>query len=138
MGKCDGCDKIFCKDHFTYAAHDCPGANKKDRRVIVCPLCEKALPHPQGEDANQIWEQHAASGDCRPPAAVAERPKPKCPVKGCKVKLTAINQFKCPTCNECVCMAHRFEDQHECRPAGARGKKRTKKDALLGSVAASH
>merc|ERR1712151_818352 len=66
--KCDGCDKVFCKDHFAYDAHDCPGAKAKDRRVIVCPLCTKTVPHPAG-------------------APSVGAVKPKCPVKGCKEKL---------------------------------------------------
>merc|ERR1712232_149934 len=122
-----GCDKIFCKDHFAYQSHNCPGAKAKDKRVIVCPLCSKAVPHPVGEDANLIWEQHASSGDCRPASIGTAAPsggpaKPKCPVKGCKEKLTCINQFKCPTCNQCVCMKHRFEDLHDCCPVGNRGR----------------
>merc|ERR1712232_377022 len=99
----------------------------KDKRVIICPLCTKALPHPAGEDANVIWEQHASSAECRPATANSAASsggvaKPKCPVKGCKEKLTSINKFKCPTCSQCVCMKHRFEDQHDCRPAGVCGR----------------
>jgi hypothetical protein len=80
--------------------------------VIVCPICTEGIPFAAGEDANAVWERHAASGKCHPPPP----PKPKCPVSGCKEKLTAINSVNCNTCGQKVCMKHRFEDSHVCVP----------------------
>lgn len=118
---CDACGKSYCGSHFKYEAHSCPkGRADKDKRVIVCPICTEAVPLPAGEDANAIWEAHAASGKCHAPPP----PKPKCPVSGCKSKLTAINSVTCGSCGQKVCMTHRFEDSHECRPqrSSARGR----------------
>mmetsp|Transcript_50921 Transcript_50921/g.80784 ORF Transcript_50921/g.80784 Transcript_50921/m.80784 type:complete len:179 (-) Transcript_50921:174-710(-) len=110
---CDACGEVFCSEHFKYDAHDCPkGRADKDKRVIVCPICTKGVSLPPGEDPNRVWETHAASGDCHPPPP----PKPKCPVSGCKEKLTSISSITCGTCGQKVCMKHRFEDSHDCRP----------------------
>merc|ERR1719401_1731082 len=115
---CDACGQTFCSEHYKYDAHACSkGRAEKDKRVIVCPLCAKAVPLPHGEDENAVWERHATSGECCPPPVPVA--KPRCPVKGCKEKLTAINSFTCGTCNQKVCMTHRFEDAHDCRPSAA-------------------
>jgi len=116
---CDACCKSFCSTHFRYEAHSCSKvAADKDKRVIVCPICTDAIPLPAGKDANAIWEAHAASGKCHPPPP----PKPRCPVAGCKEKLTAINSITCGSCGQTVCMKHRFEDSHECRPQRANAR----------------
>merc|ERR1712187_325229 len=110
--ECDDCGETFCSECFKYDAHDCrKGRADKDKRVIVCPICQQGVPLPAGEDANAIWEAHAASGKCHPPPP----PKPKCPVSGCKEKLSSINSVTCGTCNQKVCMKHRFEDSHDCK-----------------------
>ena len=36
----------------------------QDRRVIVCPLCDMAIPHTG--DENVLFEAHVASGACVP------------------------------------------------------------------------
>lgn len=111
--QCDACGKSYCSTHFRYEAHCCPkGRADKDKRVIVCPICTESLPLPAGDDANAVWEVHAASGKCHSPPP----PKPRCPVSGCKEKLTTINSIQCGSCSQLVCMKHRFEDLHECRP----------------------
>jgi len=113
---CDGCGEVFCSEHFKYEAHSCPkGRATTDKRVIVCPLCSQAVPLPYGEDENVVWERHASSGECRPICGVVA--KPRCPVPGCKEKLTTLNTYSCGTCHKKVCLKHRFEDLHECKPA---------------------
>lgn len=119
---CDGCGKIFCKDHFRCEEHNCPAAKAKDRRVVVCALCGKAVPHGHGEEANAVLERHIESGDCRPTTA-ASASKPRCPARGCKEKLTSINSFQCGPCGQRVCMKHRFEDQHDCKRPGPLGRR---------------
>merc|ERR1719473_1246657 len=85
-------------------------APPRDRRVIVCPLCHKALPITAGEDENEVWERHTAAGLCQ------EAPKAqRCPAKGCREKLTVLNTCVCGSCGEKVCLRHRFEDAHDCR-----------------------
>eukprot|EP00928_Gymnodinium_smaydae_P067862 TRINITY_DN5085_c0_g1_i1.p2 TRINITY_DN5085_c0_g1~~TRINITY_DN5085_c0_g1_i1.p2 ORF type:complete len:206 (-),score=20.44 TRINITY_DN5085_c0_g1_i1:396-932(-) len=128
---CDGCKRVFCRDHFAYKAHDCPFQNAKDRRVIICSVCTCAVPYPAGEDEEVVLKNHLASGACRP--ALASAAKPRCPVKGCKEKLTAINSFNCSTCSQRVCMKHRFEDQHECRPSAAKARTGGTISGLMGT-----
>ena len=36
--------------------------------------------------------------------------------KGCKTKLTDVKYFKCPKCALDLCLTHRFEDMHDCKP----------------------
>lgn len=117
--RCDACEKTYCSEHFKYEAHQCTkgmvARAAKDKRVIVCPLCAKAVPLVASEDENAVWERHATSNECQPaPTPVA---KPRCPVAGCKEKLTTISTFACGSCGKKVCMKHRYEDAHECRPA---------------------
>lgn len=40
--------------------------------------------------------------------------KPRCPVKGCKEKLTTVNVYKCKACLSEVCLKHRFPSDHGC------------------------
>jgi hypothetical protein len=131
--RCDACGKTYCSVHFKYEAHSCSkGFAGKDRRAIVCPICKKGVPIPPGEDENAVFARHEGSAECRR-HTVETAAKPRCPVKGCKEKLTTLNTFKCGTCGKQVCMKHRFEDAHECVPppprlqAGApcRGASRT-------------
>eukprot|EP00435_Cladocopium_sp_Y103_P011914 s2091_g3.t1 len=110
--ECDACGKTFCSQHFKYEAHQCSkGRSDKDRRVIVCPLCDMAIPHTGDESV--LFEAHMASGACVPKVKTE---KPRCPVKGCREKLTFSNSCECGSCGLKVCLKHRFEDQHDCRP----------------------
>ncbi|CAK9087777.1 unnamed protein product [Durusdinium trenchii] len=59
-----------------------------------------------------VFDRHVASGACAP----SVKTKPRCPVKGCREKLTFSNSCQCGSCGLKVCLKHRFEDQHECRP----------------------
>eukprot|EP00406_Dinophysis_acuminata_P037579 CAMPEP_0179376716 /NCGR_PEP_ID=MMETSP0797-20121207/88461_1 /TAXON_ID=47934 /ORGANISM="Dinophysis acuminata, Strain DAEP01" /LENGTH=148 /DNA_ID=CAMNT_0021092761 /DNA_START=78 /DNA_END=524 /DNA_ORIENTATION=- len=106
---------MYCSEHFKYEAHACPkGRAANDRRVVTCSLCGKGLPYSAGEDVDAVRARHAASGDCCP--APPANAKPRCPVKGCKEKLTTLNSLVCGTCKQKVCLKHRFEDAHDCRP----------------------
>eukprot|EP00747_Dinoflagellata_sp_TGD_P161999 gnl/TRDRNA2_/TRDRNA2_179124_c0_seq1.p1 gnl/TRDRNA2_/TRDRNA2_179124_c0~~gnl/TRDRNA2_/TRDRNA2_179124_c0_seq1.p1 ORF type:complete len:176 (-),score=28.16 gnl/TRDRNA2_/TRDRNA2_179124_c0_seq1:200-727(-) len=113
---CDACEQIFCSEHLSYTSHACTGVAKKDRRVIICPLCSKSVTHPAGEDENDVFQRHVDSGACQPVCGKMPE-KPRCPVKGCKERLTSINSCTCSTCKQRVCLKHRFEDAHDCRVA---------------------
>lgn len=52
--------------------------------MIVCPLCDTSIPWAPGADEQLLFEQHMTSGNCIPKPAQ----KPRCPVKGCREKLT--------------------------------------------------
>jgi hypothetical protein len=40
--------------------------------------------------------------------------KKKCPVPGCREKLTTINTYTCKACKQAVCLKHRLEGDHKC------------------------
>ncbi|TKC49789.1 hypothetical protein EI555_002511 [Monodon monoceros] len=62
--ECDACKQDFCKDHFTYAAHKCPFAFKKDVQVPVCPLCNSPIPVKTGEVPDVVVGEHM-DGACK-------------------------------------------------------------------------
>ena len=75
-GQCQG---VFCLDHFRFESHHCqdlrqhhdslisnfllrfwpqgPLAAGLDTRVLLCPLCQKAVKLEPGEDPNITWER---------------------------------------------------------------------------------
>ncbi len=117
---CDLCKRVFCAEHHKYADHNCPLADTKDKRVIVCPICNTALPLPEGTSLSspdsqtiisRLWERHAASGQCNPD----KNKKPVCPVKGCREQLTYSNKYSCKVCGQTVCLKHRYETDHGCQ-----------------------
>nr|XP_044603038.1 AN1-type zinc finger protein 2A isoform X2 [Equus asinus] len=62
--KCDACKQDFCKDHFTYTAHKCAYAFKKDVQVPVCPLCNNPIPIKKGEIPDVVVGEHI-DRDCK-------------------------------------------------------------------------
>mmetsp|Transcript_776 Transcript_776/g.1737 ORF Transcript_776/g.1737 Transcript_776/m.1737 type:complete len:158 (-) Transcript_776:263-736(-) len=127
---CDTCGKSFCAQHYSYENHNCKGRADKDRRVIVCPLCDKALPLASGVDENLLFEQHSAT--CVPKPVKAQ--VPRCPSKGCKEKLTFSNSCNCGSCGVKVCLKHRFEDQHHCQPKSCRSSAGRAGSGLLNQL----
>ncbi|XP_029411032.1 AN1-type zinc finger protein 2A isoform X2 [Nannospalax galili] len=55
---CDACKQDFCKDHFSYAAHKCPFAFKKNVQVPICPLCSIPVPVKRGENPDVVVGEH--------------------------------------------------------------------------------
>jgi len=106
---CDGCKKQFCSAHFSSGVHACQGAAAKDRRVLICSICKRSVPHPAGEDGASVLSRHCMSDECRPRVETA-----KCPVLGCRENLTTINTYTCPVCSKRVCMMHRHQEAHRC------------------------
>jgi len=105
---CDCCNKVFCKEHFQYQDHECPLAQNKDHQVAVCPICQKSFAGSDDVQVNVLWERHIQS-ECK-----GRQQKEKCPVAGCKEKLTELSSIICTNCNTKVCLKHRFEDLHPC------------------------
>eukprot|EP00397_Hematodinium_sp_SG-2012_P060546 GEMP01079005.1.p1 GENE.GEMP01079005.1~~GEMP01079005.1.p1 ORF type:complete len:277 (+),score=20.13 GEMP01079005.1:46-876(+) len=94
--------------------HKCPDAVAKDQRAAVCPMCKKTFAlvgEGNDESISILWNRHISSG------CTGRSQKPRCPVKGCKEKLTELNTFDCKKCKQKVCMKHRFEDAHLCQEA---------------------
>jgi len=117
---CDACALPFCLDHRTYDKHQCPKAGDKDCRVFICPVCTNGIKINPEEDINVTWERHSRSPECK-----KKVPAPKCPVVGCKEKLTDLNSVVCPYCKKKFCLTHRFEDLHNC-DKGPKAKARAK------------
>jgi hypothetical protein len=86
---CDCCSKVYCLDHRTYAAHACPASGSKQLEVVVCPLCAQGVHMRPGQDPNEAFNAHVTTpGACDPANYGRVHHKPRCPVKGCKEKLT--------------------------------------------------
>mmetsp|Transcript_71179 Transcript_71179/g.133127 ORF Transcript_71179/g.133127 Transcript_71179/m.133127 type:complete len:168 (-) Transcript_71179:317-820(-) len=118
--ECDLCHQTLCKDHLRYEDHDCPHKSVKDVRVEVCPICDITIKKVDGEDLAVTLEKHAGTPEClsaaQARAALQEKRTQRCPVRGCKAKLTESGSVCCQTCGVRTCLKHRFEDQHECKP----------------------
>ncbi|XP_050271369.1 zinc finger AN1 domain-containing stress-associated protein 12 [Quercus robur] len=115
--KCDGCQKVFCVEHRSYKAHECPKSDHNSRKVVVCETCSMSIETTgrDGEDEKAMLEKHEKSGNCDP----KKKKKPTCPVRRCKEILTFSNTSTCKTCQLNVCLKHRFPADHVCKKAAA-------------------
>eukprot|EP00042_Codosiga_hollandica_P043907 m.423988 g.423988 ORF g.423988 m.423988 type:complete len:159 (+) comp56668_c0_seq8:116-592(+) len=114
---CTLCKLVTCSFHGTN--HGCVNSEIKDRRVPICPLCNKLVQTPPaGVSLNDQMEVHIASGCTR---ALAAPPKPKriCNVKSCKARDQIAIQ--CSHCDKKFCVSHRLQELHEC-PVAAPSK----------------
>ena len=105
--KCKDCNKYFCNEHFKSTEHICiKNKNYEINKVVLCPMCHGSIRVIEGEDINITYQRH-----------VCNKTKiHKCPVKGCKEKLTTINTYQCKKCHKKVCLKHRMPYEHECIP----------------------
>lgn len=78
---------------------------------MVCPLCGLSVKHVEGESIHVTFDRHAR-GACDP--SKHPEKKKRCPVRGCKEKLSAVNAFECKRCRVEVCLKHRHADAHFC------------------------
>ncbi|CAI7861923.1 unnamed protein product [Closterium sp. NIES-54] len=101
----------FCLDHRSYGAHACPDVHVKDVTVAVCPKCSSSFRTSRFEDAERALARHVGGSDCQ--AASAGR-RTKCPVRGCRQRLTTSNRAKCRSCAEDHCLQHRLASDHHC------------------------
>ncbi|KAK3243447.1 hypothetical protein CYMTET_46896 [Cymbomonas tetramitiformis] len=111
--QCDCCHNVYCLEHRKYSAHSCSKSGNKDCQVLVCPLCAKAVKLVPGEDPNITFENHTRTG-CDQTNYRRVTEKPRCPVQGCKEKLTFSNCHTCKDCRVKVCLKHRFPTDHTC------------------------
>lgn len=110
---CDGCRKVFCKEHISYKLHKCPNSDRNSRKVVVCETCSTSIEITGlngEEDEKVVFEKHRSSQDCDS----KKRKKPVCPVKRCKEILTFSNTSTCKNCQSKVCLKHRFPVDHGC------------------------
>ena len=113
---CTNCSKTFCLDHRDPVSHNCELANLGDKKVMLCPFCQKTIYYQVGKELEiDVLTRHSTT-DCNPQMNgkhIANNLN-VCPVKGCKVKLTELNKYECKKCGKKVCLKHRFEEDHEC------------------------
>ena len=118
---CSDCKRVFCSAHFSSHACTSPNHNTNDNsQVILCPLCAKGVKVPPGSmsDPNVLMDRHMASADCDPSNYSRVHKKQKCPVQGCREKLTTVNSYTCQSCRTVCCLKHRFPEAHQCRRSG--------------------
>ncbi|KAK1274317.1 Zinc finger AN1 domain-containing stress-associated protein 12 [Acorus gramineus] len=108
---CLACQEVFCLEHRTYTAHNCPKGDRNSRRVAVCEACSMSIEIKDNETEKLVLEKHAKSGVCDP----TKKKKPRCPVKNCKEVLTFSNSNTCKVCHKKVCLKHRFPAEHACK-----------------------
>jgi predicted nucleic acid binding AN1-type Zn finger protein len=106
---CNACEKIYCLDHRSYAAHQCKVGLSRDHQALFCPECSSSLVVGVNGNADEVLSRHLTY-DCAGKQANSSAKK-KCLVKGCKESLTLT---KCKLCHEDVCIPHRFEKDHNC------------------------
>lgn len=116
---CDCCSGVFCLEHRSYDAHECPQAGSHDRRVVQCPVCKQLIRWTAEQDVNAVWEDHVRVGNCTrekfQQQQKQKKPKKKrCAADGCREVLLTSNQFHCSKCRQDVCLKHRFEADHAC------------------------
>ncbi|XP_046524056.1 AN1-type zinc finger protein 2A isoform X3 [Equus quagga] len=121
--KCDACKQDFCKDHFTYTAHKCPYAFKKDVQVPVCPLCNNPIPIKKGQIPDVVVGEHI-DRDCKSHPGRREKIFTyRCSKEGCRRK--EMLRVACDQCHGNFCIQHRHPLDHSCtrgsRPITAAG-----------------
>lgn len=122
---CKLCTQVFCLEHQDPSAHHCPKADLGDRKALVCPVCHKTLRYEVGKGSEEeAWNRHVLT-ECKGSNMQKESPEKGnlCAAKGCKAKLTSINEYQCKKCGKKVCLKHRFEEEHECAQAVPTAKK---------------
>lgn len=113
---CAACRGTFCLEHRTHSAHQCPAGPSvaTEGQAIVCPVCAHAIKLRPGQDGNEAFEAHARSGTCDPSNYARVHRKQRCPVSGCREKMTTLNRYRCKKCGLEVCMSHRLPGDHGC------------------------
>ncbi|XP_053682610.1 AN1-type zinc finger protein 2A [Sabethes cyaneus] len=107
--KCDACGSIYCSDHFSYRAHSCPSAYKKDVQVPICPLCSEPVPTPRDVSPDITVGAHIDQF-CK-----SDKKKiytNRCSYKNCKKK--ELIPVSCTVCKRNYCLKHRHTTDHEC------------------------
>lgn len=108
--KCDACSGVFCSDHMSYSSHQCQSAYKKNIQVPMCPLCNKPVPTPRGQEPDFSVGQHI-DNDCR----FTEGKKVftnRCTVIKCRGKEAV--PVVCSECRKNYCFKHRHPLDHNC------------------------
>lgn len=97
--------------------HNCTRAHAtREVQALTCELCGATVRVEPGQSADEELARHVAG------CSEQMRPKTRrCPVKGCREKLTAVNTHNCRQCTVDVCVKHRFPEDHACGSEPFRG-----------------
>ncbi|RCH92746.1 zinc finger, AN1-type domain, partial [Rhizopus azygosporus] len=108
---CIYCKHIFCQEHFKLQDHHCPSLNdpNMDIRVPTCPICEKPVSVPRGQDPNIRMNEHIQN-NC---ADLKPKNDNTCRKKGCTTKMLV--PMQCPDCKRSFCVKHRLPVDHLCK-----------------------
>ena len=100
------------RPHFLSSSR--PSLDPQDTTCVVCPLCGGGVKHVPGESIHVTYERHASGGSCDPSRHPLARSARRCPARGCREKLNAVNAYTCRSCGSEVCLKHRHERLHDC------------------------
>eukprot|EP00300_Choanocystis_sp_HF-7_P029943 c3823_g2_i1.p1 GENE.c3823_g2_i1~~c3823_g2_i1.p1 ORF type:complete len:306 (+),score=41.70 c3823_g2_i1:113-919(+) len=104
---CDACHKTFCLDHHKYEAHACPiGRSRVNQECPTCPTCSQIVSIPPNSTPDEALARHLHK-NC-PKEGVQK--SPKC----VQCKKPQLIPLRCEGCGCCVCMRHRFAQDHRC------------------------
>lgn len=129
--KCDGCNKVFCSEHWKSEIHSCSVAILHDRQVPSCPICQQPVPYRLGENPNVMMNKHIQN-NCAPVSAHGKAYTNQCHVEGCKKR--ELIPFKCEQCRHNYCVRHRHVQDHKCEPARASRSATGTSKSLLETV----
>lgn len=124
---CSACNRIFCLDHRSFAAHKCP--NVTDTYVPECPMCGQIIPVTKGEDPNVKVDQHIAQGCPK----IASKPSQSYACSLPKCSKTEVMPVTCPSCRKNFCLKHRMPQDHQCI---IEERKKERKEKMSSSSAA--
>ena len=108
---CQSCKKIYCFEHRTKEAHDCPVEEKHEKGEWLpqCPLCKIGVEMGSETDPDVVISQHIDRG-CDKSKRRSE--KTLCAKARCKQK-EFVPAF-CRYCSSHYCMTHRHPSDHAC------------------------
>lgn len=98
----------FSSEHYSYIQHDCPGANRRENQVPVCPMCMKPVPSVKGQEDRAVSEH--IDKFCKTETKIYTN---SCSFGKCKKR--ELVPFNCSSCNKNFCLKHRHFDVHECK-----------------------
>lgn len=115
--RCSGCNKIYCGEHRQAKDHacSCPPTAAEEKTIVICPVCARGVRVAEGLEADYLIDRHIQSGECDPQNYTRVHRKRRCPVKGCRERLTTVNSYECPHCGTETCLKHRYNaSDHAC------------------------
>jgi len=118
--KCDHCKHAFCAEHFKPEEHSCEkyDPSKHDRVAPTCPLCNKPVAIPIGQDPNIRMDLHI-NKECEVTTGRAGKvdSMPLCSRGRCGKRLFA--PIRCDGCSKQFCPEHRYPSSHLCNSGSA-------------------